>query len=367
MLVRLTLARWLRNAAVWLRSVLLIFVLILLTEQIQNSIATRAEATRQLLMASPIRCVLAAPDGRTEDVAIMNGLVYSFVEGGWKQYVSEFSVRTQAGVQLPDGSDAVLNAVTLPCYRELRSLGDAPAVTYDEGWNDAVFDTHEPVCMVGEGHLPQVEMDADGKRTLTLTLPGEESSRTWRVIGVCDETDALWCPFHTLYDWTISPNGERLSFILKDNRQLDAWLQSASPYFTPNADGVYPAFVQLIMYDEAYRNVEQASCRNELLLQIVEPLFTMLVFLSGILTAFLTIRARKQEIAILQSLGVGPVGLIVQGLAETTLPCLIMFPAAWLLGWRMSMTAAMVGMYALGSLLPICFFMTRPLIHQLHE
>ncbi|MBQ8554842.1 MAG: hypothetical protein IJ438_03105 [Clostridia bacterium] len=365
MLVRLTWARWLRCAGVWVRSVLLIFVLILLTEQVQGSIATRAEATRQLLMASPIKCVLATPDGRTEDVSIMNGLVYSFVQGGWKQYVSQFSIRSETAVKLPDGADTVITGVTLPCLRELRSLGDAPAISYDGGWDEEVFDTQEPVCMVGAALLPYVRVSEDGARTLTLTLNDE--SRTWRVIGECSERDALWCPFYALYDWTIALNGERLSFILKDNSQLDAWLESAAPYFTPNEDGVYPAFVQLVMHDEAYRNVEQASRRNELLLQIVEPLFTLLVFLSGVLISFLTVRARKQEIAIMQSMGVGRLGLILQGLAETAIPCLIVFPAAWLLGWRVSMTAGLNGMYALGALIPICIYMTRPLIHQLHE
>ena len=86
-----------------------------------------------------------------------------------------------------------------------------------------------------------------------------------------------------------------------------------------------------------------------------------------ILVSFLAVRARKTEIAILQSMGVGRIGLILQGLVETTVPCLLIFPAAALLGWCLTMTAALTGMYVLGALIPICIFMMRPLIHQLHE
>ncbi len=353
-----------RCASVWLRSVLLIFVLIWLTETVQGSILTRAETTRQLLQSTPIRCVLATKDGRTEDVGVMNGLVYSFIQGGWKQFVSEFAVRTEKAMTLPDGSDGMITGVTLPCYEELTELGDVPGITWQEGWDDTVFGTHEKVCVAGNKMMAHAEM-VDGVPMLTITLNGVTDSL--RIVGSCKEENALWAPFYALYDWTIALEGERLSFILADNARLDEWLVSAAPYFTPNEDGVYPALVQLIMQDEAYRSVEQASRRNELLLQIVQPIFTALVFAAGILVSFLAVRARKNEIAILQSMGVGRMGLIIQGMVETAVPCLLIFPAAALLSWRLSMTAALTGMYVLGTLIPICVFMMRPLIHQLHE
>ena len=364
MLVRLTFARWMRCAGVWLRSVLLIFLLIWMTETVAGSILTRAEATRQLLQSTPIRCVLATKDGRTEDVSIMNGLVYSFVQGGAKQFVSEFAVRTEKTMTLPDGSPGMITGVTLPCYEELTELGDVPGITWQEGWDDAVFDTHEKICAAGKNMMAYADM-VDGVPMLTMTMDGVTDS--FRIVGTCAEEDALWCPFYALYDWTINLNGERLSFILADNARLDDWIEMAAPHFTPNEDGVYPALVQLIMQDEAYRSVEQASRRNELLLQIVEPIFTVLVFAAGMLASFLAVRARQTEIAILQSMGVGRVGLILQGIAETAVPCLLIFPAAALLGWRLSITAALTGMYVLGALIPICSFMLRPLIHQLHE
>lgn len=364
MLVRLTLARWLRCASVWMRSVLLIFVLIWLTETVQGSILTRAEATRQLLKNTPIRCVLATKDGRTEDVGVMNGLVYSFVQGGWKQFVSNFAVRTEKAMTLPDGSDGMITGVTLPCYEELTELGDVPGIHWYDGWDDAVFDTHEQVCIAGSNMMAYAEM-VDDVAQITMTIAGVTDS--FRIIGTCDDKNALWCPFYALYDWTIALEGERLSFILKDNTRLAEWIESAAPFFTPNENGVYPALVQLIMQDEAYRSVEQASRRNELLLQIVEPLFNALVFAAGILVSFLAVRARKTEIAILQSMGVRRIGLILQGLVETAVPCLLIFPMAALLGWRLFMTVALTGMYVLGALIPICIFMMRPLIHQLHE
>ena len=123
MLVRLTFARWMRCAGVWLRSVLLIFLLIWLTETVAGSILTRAEATRQLLQSTPIRCVLATKDGRTEDVSIMNGLVYSFVQGGAKQFVSEFAVRTEKTMTLPDGSPGMITGVTNPVASLVLRLG----------------------------------------------------------------------------------------------------------------------------------------------------------------------------------------------------------------------------------------------------
>ena len=364
MLVRLTLDRWMRCAGVWVRSVLLILVLVWLTETVAGSILIRVEATRQLLQNTPIRCVIATREGRTENVNILNGIVSSFVNGGWKEFVSGLSVCTEKAMTFPDSSDGMITGVTQSCYKELISLGDVPNITWYIGWDDTVFDSHEKACAVGSKMMNYVEK-IDGVPMLTMTIDGVTDA--FRVVGECEDDNALWCPFYALYDWTINLNGERLSFTLADNARLDEWLASAAPYFTPNEDGVYPAFVQLIMQDEAYRNVEQASRRNELLLQIVEPLFTALVFAAGVLASFLAVRARKTEIAILQSMGVGRVGLILQGLAETAVPCLLIFPAAALLGWRLSMTAALTGMYVLGALLPICIFMLRPLIHQLHE
>lgn len=364
MLARLTLSRWMRCSGVWIRQVALLFVLVWLTEAVQDSILTRAEATRQLLQTTPIRCVLATKDGRTENVGVMNGLVYSFVQGGWKQFVSGFSVRTEKVMTLPDGSDGMITGVTLPCYQELVSLGDVPGINWYDGWDDAVFDTHEQVCVAGSSMLAYAEI-VDGVPMLTMTIDGVTD--TFHIIGTCDDKNALWCPFYALYDWTIALEGERLSFILKDNARLDEWIESAAPFFTPNENGVYPALVQLIIQDETYRNVEQASRRNELLLQIVEPLFTALAFAAGIMVSFLAVRARKSEIAILQSMGVGRVGLIFQGLVESAVPCLMIFPAAVLLGWQLTMAAALTCMYVLGALIPICIFTMRPLIHQLHE
>lgn len=343
---------------------MLIFVLIWLTENVQGSILTRAEATRRLLQSTPIRCVLATKDGRTEDVGVMNGLVYSFVEGGAKQFVSEFAIRTEKVIKLPDGSDGMITGVTLPCYEELTALGDVPRIIWQNGWDYSVFDTHEKVCVAGSAMMAHAEM-VDGLPMLTMTIA--EVTDTFRIVGTCDDKNSLWCPFYALYDWTISLEGERVSFILADNTQLDDWLEMARSHFAPTQDGVYPALVQLIMQDEAYRNVEQASRRNELLLQIVEPLFTALVFAAGILVSFLAVRARKAEIAILQSMGVGRIGLILQGLVETAVPCLLIFPAAALFGWRLAMTTALTGMYILGALIPICIFMLHPLIQQLHE
>lgn len=364
MLARLTLARWMRCSGVWIRQVALIFVLIWLTEAVQDSIWTRAEATRQLLESTPIRCVLATKEGRTENVGVMNGLVYSFVQGGWKQFVSNFSVRTEKVMTLPDGSDGMITGVTLPCYQELVRLGDVPGIHWYDGWDDSVFDTHEQVCVVGSSMMVYAET-VDGVPMLTMTIDGVTD--TFYIIGTCDDKNALWCPFYALYDWTIALEGERLSFVLKDNTRLEEWIESAAPFFTPNENGVYPALVQLIMQDETYRNVEQASRRNELLLQIVEPIFTALVFAAGILVSFMAVRARKTEIAILQSMGAGRMGLILQGLTETAVPCLLVFPASALFSWRLSMTIALTSMYVLGALIPICIFMTRPLIHQLHE
>lgn len=368
MLVRLTLARWMRCAGVWVRSVLLIFVLIWLTETVQTSILTRAEATRQLLQSTPIRCVMATPEGRTEDVNVINGVVYSAVEGGMKPYVADLAVRTEKAMTLQDGSPGMITGVTLPCYEELAELGDVPDVTWYDGWDAAVFGTHEKVCVAGVKMLAHAEL-VDGVPMLTMTMDGVTDA--FRVIGMINGTgdaeNALWCPFDALYDWTINLNAERMSFILADNALLEDWLVLAERNFAPTQDGIYPSFVQLIMQDEAYRNVEQASRRNELLLQIVEPLFTALVFAAGVLASFLAVRARKTEVAILQSMGVGRLGLILQGLLETAVPCLLIFPAAALLTWRLTMTAALTGMYILGALIPICIFMLRPLIHQLHE
>lgn len=364
MLARLTLARWMRCSSVWIRQVALIFVLIWLTEAVQDSILTRAEATRQLLQNTPIRCMLATKDGRTENVGVMNGLVYSFVQGGWKQFVSNFSVRTEKVMTLPDGSDGMITGVTLPCYQELVKLGDTPGIQWHDGWDDSVFGTHERVCVAGSSMMAHAEI-ADGVPMLTMTI--DDVTDTFQIIGTCDDKNALWCPFYALYDWTIALEGERLSFILKDNARLDEWIESAAPFFTPNENGVYPVLVQLIIQDETYRNVEQASRRNELLLQIVEPLFTAMAFAAGIMVSFLAVRARKSEIAILQSMGVGRVGLIFQGLVETAVPCLLISPAAVLLGWRLTMAATLTCMYVLGALIPICIFTMRPLIHQLHE
>lgn len=368
MLVRLTMARWMRCASVWLRSVLLIFVLIGLTETVAGSILTRAEATRRLLQNTPIRCVMATKDGRTEDVNVINGVVYSALEGGMKPYVADLAIRTEKVMMLADGSLGMITGVTLPCYEELTQLGNVPDITWYTGWDDTVFATHEKVCVAGSRMMTYAEL-VDGVPMLTMTMDGVTDA--FRVIGTINGTgdaeNALWSPFYALYDWNINLNAERMSFILADNAFLEDWLNLAERNFAPTQDGIYPSFVQLIMQDEAYRNVEQASRRNELLLQIVEPLFTALVFAAGILASFLAVRARKTEIAILQSMGVGRIGLILQGLVETTVPCLLIFPAAALLGWRLVMTTALTGMYVLGALIPICIFMMRPLIHQLHE
>ncbi len=126
-----------------------------------------------VLLSTPVRCVLATPEGCTEKSAA-----------------------------LPDGSPAVVTGVTLTIDRK---------------------------------------------------------TDRFRIIGQCDGENALWRPFDALCDWSINLNGERLSFIIRDNAALEAFLASAAPRFTPNEDGAYPAFCRLIVQDEACRSVEQAG------------------------------------------------------------------------------------------------------------
>ena len=136
---------------------------------------------------------------------------------------------------------------------------------------------------------------------------------------------ASWYPLNAVFeDRGIKTVAHSMAFTVSDNRKLDEFKQRLSEFFAPAAT-VYQGGSKagLVIDDALFREQVSVLERGIVLLQIVRLLILVLSIGISFLVAYLNIRGRRLELAVLRSMGTRRVALYAEVLCEHILFCLL--------------------------------------------
>ena len=198
-----------------------------------------------------------------------------------------------------------------------------PIVFY-EGYTSEDFAGEEALCVVSKPMLRTV--DESSNITVQLDRYGTVE---FRVIGYYNKDEsAVYASWDALNDVFrnkgVNTTANSMSFTVADNRQLNELKQMLSEFFAP-ASTVYQGGSKpgLIIDDALFRDQVTILERGILLMQIVQTLILLLSISIGCLLAYLNIRTRRLELAVMRSLGTRRGALYTEVLCEHAMFCLL--------------------------------------------
>lgn len=199
------------------------------------------------------------------------------------------------------------------------------SITFREGYNDTIFSSDEPLCIVPEGYTEQESVTLSFRYTTRPEIgqPIENVTSfqyacTLQVVGYADiATPRIYCPYSVMaqiYSNLHAPY--RLNCIgatLNDNNRLEELQQVADLWFArPNPTGEYTQWghygyeyypYALDIDDSLLSSLDSTLERS----MTINRLSALAIFLigagSGFLVGFLVIRSRKREIILMRTLG----------------------------------------------------------------
>jgi len=261
----------------------------------------------------------------------------------------DFSLIGISGIR----SDAALNPET------------GAEITFFPGYDEQVFTSNELVCVISEDmnvfvnngllnvilhmQLPDdilwhegvmmygnmsnwiyaievdgviVEVDIDDYTTI---IPGEIVTQETElmVVGTVTGVDrgTIFSPFWTVNELAeelteVPPFSDSLSITVSDNRELDAFKETASLSF-PRTNPVFDSrpFAMTIMDLEFYETLEPLR-QNIIVVDVATPFIYILSVAVGFLTSVLLTRRRKAEFAVMRSIGVNKWVVFANALTE---------------------------------------------------
>ncbi len=197
-------------------------------------------------------------------------------------------------------------------------------IAFDEGYSSCDLAGEEALCVVSTPLLKLM----DGQGNITVQLERYEAV-TFHVIGHYESEEsavfASWYPLNAVFeDHGIKTAAHSMAFTVSDNRKLDEFKQRLSDFFAPAAT-VYQGGTKagLIIDDALFRDQVTVLERGIILLQIVRLLILVLSVGISFLVAYLNIRGRRLELAVMRSMGTRRAMLYAEVLCEHILLCLL--------------------------------------------
>ncbi|MBQ7322490.1 MAG: hypothetical protein IJW99_10370 [Clostridia bacterium] len=315
-----------------------------------------------------IRCTVTNISGsRKTDLDIAAGYLGLFEEGGtlFPHVKDVFLLQQLSGAKLlpsQDSDAAAGNVISLYMTNDPQAsayLEDA-IIRYENGYDSESFRGGEAVCIVTESLSDRI--GADG----TVRLHSSAGETVARVVGTyLGEKDTVfisWQPMVAqLARKDIRATANSMSFTISDNRRLGEVKQLLRDYFVPAS---YTNKVSnthgLIIDDNLFIDTVVVLERSLALLGVVRWLVYILSVGISFLIAFLGIRGRRLELAVMRSLGTRRIALYAEVLCEHLL---IFLPGAAVAYWMsnlfgMSLAAnglGTVGAYMICYLLGVAF------------
>lgn len=287
-------------------------------------------------------------------------------------------------VKVPEGEETeeetVLESVvgiTSPKAANNPSSNFGDSIEWREGYDESVFGTNEFVCVV--------PADFDGPEELRLTFSYKSDfTCTLRVVGKYPAGNTyIYCPYGVMEHIYLRINEpkvvELLSGQLKNNDDLEIFRERAKEWFaTPNATGeptpwgkwVYEYYPLAIDIDDSLlSNLEEELHKSIQINRIASTLVFILSAGAGFLTGFLVIRSRKQEIALMRTLGTSN-GVVCLELALEQLLCVavgVLLGGSYALWAPIANLCIFAGVYIAGLTVALLIFTRTNLLATMKE
>lgn len=199
------------------------------------------------------------------------------------------------------------------------------AITYFGNNTDSLLVSDQTVCIVSADQYQTLPKDDEGNCYLRLAVGDSGYSedvfteQQLKVVGTYKgDSRNIYCPWEIIKALSVKITGtihaDSLSFSVKDNRQLDTFKELLARYFTYvditgivkeyTASDVLTSYEYAItVYDDIMNKTVSRIKDNIDVLEILRPVVIIISLLIGFLASFLFVRNRKQEFAVMRSLG----------------------------------------------------------------
>lgn len=275
-----------------------------------------------------IRCTVTNTSGsRTTDLDIAAGYLDLFSENGTlSPYAKDIFLLRKIANTAVSGTAVTLFMTNAP---EASTYLEDAFIQYEEGRDGEAFRGNEPVCIVTDSLLRRVT--DEGMLTVT-TAWGEISMR---VIGSYlsegeNAVFAAWEPMSALLAKSgVAAEAHSMAFTVADNRQLGEAKTTLRKYFAPASHTNKTSNMHgLVMDDSLFIDTVVVLERGLALMRVVRVLVYVLSIGVSFLIAFLKIRTRKLEFAVMRSMGTRSITLYAEVLYEHILMSLLGIVAA---------------------------------------
>ena len=334
-------------------SMLTVAVTVLLLLGLYHYRTARQEKLDEVYDHFEIRCTVTNISGSREtDLDITSGYLGLFEEGGtlFPHVNDVFLLRALSGAKLLPFHDSEASAgkpISLYMTNDPQKsayLEDA-IIRYKDGYDSKSFRGDEAICLITESLSDQI--GADG----TVRLYSSAGETAARVVGTyLGENDTVFVSWQPMAEQLaregISAAASSMSFTISDNRRLGEVKQLLRDYFVPASYTNRSANMHgLVIEDDLFIDTVVVLERSLALLGVVRWLVYVLSVGISFLIAFLGIRGRRLELAVMRSLGTRSPAIYAEVLCEHLL---IFLPGAAVacLGmglWGMSLTAKGLG------------------------
>ncbi|MBQ7321196.1 MAG: ABC transporter permease [Clostridia bacterium] len=262
-----------------------------------------------------IRCRVTSANGLGEiDLPITEDYVATVCEKGGLlyPYVKDvFLLETYKNAEVTVPPDSMLGIGTATVALHMTNDPDSYAPTreaefhYTDGYSAADFARAEPVCLISNGLEEAVAEDG----TVTVYVIRGGVSMKMKVIGTYEDDEntvfGAWQPLNELIatvGW--EPSVGSMAFTVADNRQLDLTKSLLRDFFVPASRlNNNSELLGLIVDDSLFTDTMTVLERSMSLLNVVRTVVFVLSFGVIFLVAYLNIRARRLELAVMRSLG----------------------------------------------------------------
>ncbi len=262
-----------------------------------------------------------------------------------------------------------IEALTEPAGVELRRIYSQDSdldlqkisngsLSFYEGWGAENLKGNEQICLITEDLRQQVWTDEQGVEYLNITREnGTEIAL--RVVGTAkgQMKQRVYCPFYADLSKGISETVllTSCSFTIRDNTALEESKQALYAYFCqPSPAGVNsPLIAGLLISDEIYLQSMEEFQSNLALIRILQPILIAITGCVGFLSAYLTKRKRKKELAVMRCMGVKRKGVFCLLLSEQAALTLCGYALAAVIGTALHETFSSGLLQMLGVLLAV--------------
>lgn len=198
-------------------------------------------------------------------------------------------------------------------------------ITYFENYSDSLFLSDEAVCIVSVELYQTLSKDEEENCYVYLAVgdSGYNQNRfakqRLKVIGTFEgDSFTIYCPWEIIRKLSTEITGvlhaDSLSFSIKNNMQIDSFKKLLARYFTyVDLTGTLKPFTAsdilinyeyaVTVYDDILNKTASTIEENIKVLKILQPIIIMSSLFLAFLASFMFVRNRKQEFAIMRSLG----------------------------------------------------------------